>query len=67
MKEGQRSMKLGLRGRLVLVTIPILLIVIGAATAVSVVSFQNGYLASVQCRLEAIATPLTNAARSSAR
>jgi methyl-accepting chemotaxis protein len=64
MKEGQRSMKLGLRGRLVLVTIPILLIVIGAATAVSVVSFQNGYLASVQSRLEAIATPLTNAAQS---
>ena len=57
-------MNLGVRGRLVLVTIPILLLVIGTATAVTVRSFQQGYLNSMQLRLEAIATPLANAAQS---
>lgn len=56
-------MKLGLRWRLVVVTIPILLLVIGTATAVSFLSFQKGYLEAVQSRLEAIATPHVNSAR----
>src|SRR3990172_6889607 len=57
-------MKLGLRWRLVMVTVPILLLVIGTATAVTVWSFQKGYLEAVKSRLEAISTPLANAAMS---
>lgn len=56
-------MKLGLRWRLVVVTAPILLFVIGTATTVSVWSFHKGYLEAVQARLEAVAAPLVSAAR----
>ena len=57
-------MKLGLRGRLIVVAIPILLVVIGTATTVTVMGFQRGNLQTVQSRLEAIATPLVTTARS---
>jgi methyl-accepting chemotaxis protein len=57
------GMKLGLRWRLVIVAVPILLFVIGAATAVNIRSFQHGYLEALQSRLEAIAAPLVAAAR----
>src|SRR3989304_4723839 len=58
------ALKLGLRGRLIVVAIPILLVVIGTATTVTVMGFQRGNLPTVQSRLEAIATPLVTTARS---